>query len=60
MVKEAKSKSWKDFGEQMERDAAGNDKMLYRTIRGLQKAKKNPIRDIKYEQGQISFEKTAF
>lgn len=53
MVIAAKAKTWEEFGIKMEKDAAGNAKMLYRTLKNLRKEKRDPTGNIKDKKGEI-------
>uniref|UniRef100_A0A1Y1M3Z3 Reverse transcriptase domain-containing protein n=1 Tax=Photinus pyralis TaxID=7054 RepID=A0A1Y1M3Z3_PHOPY len=53
MVKEAKQKAWEEFGETMERDAVGNQKLFYKVLKTIRKGKAQKITHIKTKEGRI-------
>lgn len=58
LVKQAKEKSWKEFGEKMEKDSLGNQKLFYKILKSLRGGKQNNIKRIKTEEGVIIAEES--
>ena len=53
MVKRAKQQSWEEFGERMETDRLGNQKLFYKVLKNLRKGKRYRNRFIKSEDGKV-------
>lgn len=53
IVKKAKQDSWKDFGEKMERNSKGNQKLFYRMLKSLRKGKQTRNMHITAKNGDI-------
>lgn len=48
-----KRNKWKEFGEKMERDSKGNQKLFYKTLKTLREDKKTDTKYIKDKTGEI-------
>ena len=53
MVIEAKEISWKDFGEKLERDSKGNQKLFYKVLKTFRKGQRSVNLAIKSQEGNI-------
>lgn len=53
LVKTAKQQSWEEFGEKLERDSKGNQKLFYRVLKTLRKGKQNRSRCIYSANGKL-------
>lgn len=53
MIKEAKENSWKAFGERMETNSKENQKLFYKTLKGMRGEKKLQHIAIKDKEGKI-------
>jgi hypothetical protein len=53
LVVEAKQEAWKVFGEKLEKDCNGNQKLFYRVLKNLRKNNKEELLTIKNEKGEI-------
>lgn len=56
MVKTAKQKSWEEFGEKMEEDSKGNQKLFYTVLKRIRKGEQKRSRCIRSKQGEILVE----
>lgn len=53
LVSEAKKKQWIEFGEKMETDSKGNQKLFYKTLKSLRKEKTPDVTNIKNKNGEM-------
>lgn len=53
MITEAKKQTWVEFGEKMERDSKGNQKLFYKVMKNMRKTKNITNVNIKDEAGNI-------
>lgn len=53
IVQEAKKKSWSDFGDKMEENSKGNQKLFYRTLKTLRKGKTTTVHTVKNKKGDL-------
>ena len=56
MVKKAKQKSWEEFGEKMEEDRKGNQKLFYSVLKSIRKGEQKRGKCIRSNQGEILVE----
>lgn len=53
LVMKSKQKTWKEFGEKLEKDSRGNQKLFYRVLKNLRDKKEVDNPAIKNEKGEI-------
>ena len=53
MEMNSKRQSWEEFGEKMERDSKGNQKLFFRVLKSLRKEKSENAKQIKNKDGDI-------
>lgn len=53
LVKRAKQKSWEEFGEKMERDSKGNQKLFFKVLKNLRNGKQYRSKYMKAKDGRI-------
>ena len=53
LVKEAKQRSWAEFGEKMEQDSHGNQKLFYKVLKTLRKGKCDRSKFVKSKSGEM-------
>lgn len=53
LVKEAKEKSWEDFGTKLEKDSQGNQKLFYKVLKNLRSNKNPRTITIKNADGEL-------
>lgn len=55
-VREAKQKTWKDFGEKLERDSKGNQKLFYKTLKNMRNKTEYDTVTVKSTDGTVLIE----
>ena len=53
MIRESKKQTWKEFGEKLEQDSVGNQKLFYNILKTLRKKRNSDIIAIKNEKGEM-------
>lgn len=53
MIASAKRRAWEEFGEKMERDSKGNQKLFFRVLKNLRRGKQGCMGRVRDRQGRI-------
>lgn len=53
LVRESKQRTWTEFGEKLEQDCKGNQKLFYKVLKNLRAKKNTDITAIRNEQGDL-------
>lgn len=53
MIKEAKQKSWEEFGEKLEENSKENQKLFYKTLKNMRNKTETRAKSIKDRNGQL-------